>query len=474
MDTKKLRQKILDLAIRGKLVPQDPNDEPASVLIEKIRAEKEQLIKEKKIKRDKNESYIYRSDKSYYEKFADGTVKFIDDEIPFEIPESWETVRFGDFCFLKAGQFISAKDINKKYNSQLNPCYGGNGLRGYVETYTHAGDFALIGRQGALCGNVNYVSGKFHATEHAVVVQNFGSYINSKWLYYTLVAMNLNQHSAGAAQPGLNVSMLNRLCISIPPRIEQNRIVEKIDFAFALIGDIETDQLDLIQFVKTTKSKILDLAIRGKLVPQDPNDEPASVLLERIKAEHPESKKNAKNAGDNSHYQKLPFEIPENWLWTRFQDIFNIIMGQSPSGKYISSDGKYEFHQGKTHFGDKILLSSHTFTSYPTKLAQSHSLLLCVRAPVGDINITNREICIGRGLCSLKPLNEISLDFAYYWVSYFKNIFVNKATGTTFLAISSEAIRNEYIPIPPLKEQLIITQTINSLYTILDNITAEL
>ena len=108
MDTKKLRQKILDLAIRGKLVPQDPNDEPASVLIEKIRAEKEQLIKEKKIKRDKNESHIYRSDKSYYEKFADGTVKRIDEEIPFEIPESWEWCRLRSVAFYKKGPFGSS------------------------------------------------------------------------------------------------------------------------------------------------------------------------------------------------------------------------------------------------------------------------------------------------------------------------------------------------------------------------------
>ncbi|HAT3994397.1 TPA: restriction endonuclease subunit S [Elizabethkingia anophelis] len=161
-------------------------------------------------------------------------------------------------------------------------------------------------------------------------------------------------------------------------------------------------------------------------------------------------------------------------MWTRFEDVFNIIMGQSPSGEYINADGDYEFHQGKTHFGDKILSMSQTFTSYPTKIAQSHSLLVCVRAPVGDINITNREICIGRGLCSLKPLNQISLDFAYYWVSFFKDSFVDKATGTTFLAISSETIRNEFIPIPPFEEQIKITTMINSLYTILDEIMAEL
>lgn len=149
-------------------------------------------------------------------------------------------------------------------------------------------------------------------------------------------------------------------------------------------------------------------------------------------------------------------------------------MGQSPSGEYISHNGEYEFHQGKTHFGDKTLLQSQIFTSYPTKLAQPHSLVMCVRAPVGDINITNREICIGRGLCSLRPLNEISPDFAYYWATYFKNTFVNKATGTTFLAISSEAIRNEYIPIPPLNEQRRITEIISYLYDILNGIVEEL
>ena len=175
-----------------------------------------------------------------------------------------------------------------------------------------------------------------------------------------------------------------------------------------------------------------------------------------------------------SHYENLPFEIPESWEWARFQDVFKIVMGQSPSGECIGSKGEYEFHQGKTHFGDRVLLPSQTFTSHVTKLAQPHSLLMCVRAPVGDINITNREICIGRGLCALKPLNELSLDFMYYWASYFKNSFVNKATGTTFLAISGETIRNEFIPIPPLDEQRRIMKIINSINCMLDDIIAQL
>jgi type I restriction enzyme S subunit len=367
-----------------------------------------------------------------------------------------------DGISLKDITYVS-KDIHNEIFSRCNP---------------EKGDILYI-KDGATTGvaTINSMSNPFSMLSSVALLKPM-RYLNNHYLLGFLqspICYNFTRNNMkGVGITRVTLAQMSRWLIPIAPLQEQNRIVEKIDFAFALIGDIEADKLDLIQFVKTTKSKILDLAILGKLVPQDPNDEPASVLLERIKSEHPESKKKTKYTGDNSHYQNLPFKIPENWVWARFQDIFNIMMGQSPSSECISSDGEYEFHQGRTHFGDKILLSSQTFTSYPTKLAQSHSLLLCVRAPVGDINITNREICIGRGLCSLKPLNEISLGFAYYWVSYFKNSFINKATGTTFLAISSETIRNEFIPIPPLKEQMIITKTINSIYTMLDKITAEL
>lgn len=175
-----------------------------------------------------------------------------------------------------------------------------------------------------------------------------------------------------------------------------------------------------------------------------------------------------------SHYRNLPFEIPKNWEWATFQDVFEITMGQSPSGECISNDGNYEFHQGKTYFGDRTLLSSQTFTSHLTKLAQANSLLMCVRAPVGNINITDREICIGRGLCALKSLDEIHLNFMYYWVSYFKDSFVSKATGTTFLAISGEIIRNEQIPIPPIEEQKRILHNIESIYNNISVILNEL
>ena len=135
--------------------------------------------------------------------------------------------KLGEVCLLKAGKFVSANDISPEYNKGLYPCFGGNGIRGYVADYTHDGEFPLIGRQGALCGNVNLASGKFHATEHAVVVQPKAE-MNVHWLYYALNAMNLGQYATGAAQPGLAVSKLETLSIEIPNISEQNKIAQTL------------------------------------------------------------------------------------------------------------------------------------------------------------------------------------------------------------------------------------------------------
>ncbi len=492
MDTKKLRQKILDLAIRGKLIPQDSNDEPASVLIEKIRAEKERLIKEKKIKRDKNESYIYRSDKSYYEKFADGSIKCIDEEIPFEIPESWEWCRLDSLATFSGGKtpstgnteywggevlWVTSKDMKSYdiYNTQIKLSKEGVSQMQIFPPLT----ILIVVRSGILRRTLPIAVLRKEATinQDLKAISLFISNL-AEFFFFSLMAAEekilTNYSKAGTTVESINFDELKTILIPIPPLQEQLKIVVSIKQCFELIDGIEQNQESLQFAVKQAKSKILDLAIRGKLVPQDPNDESASVLLERIKSEHLESKKKYKNISDNSHYRNLPFEIPENWAWARFQDVFEIVMGQSPNGECISIEGEYEFHQGKTHFGDRVLLPSQTFTSYPTKLAQPHSLLMCVRAPVGNINITNREICIGRGLCALKPLHKISPDFMYYWTSYFKDSFMSKATGTTFLAISGEMIKNEGIPIPPLKEQKRILYTIESIYKNMNAILNEL
>ena len=228
-----LKKSILQEAVQGKLVPQDPTDEPASILLERIRAEKEQLIKAGKIKRDKHESVIFRRDNSHYEKL-DGIERCIDDELPFEIPESWEWCRIGTLFSLQAGKNISSAAIKEIEFAGSVKCYGGNGVRGYVSEANHHGDYPIIGRQGTLCGNINRATGDFYATEHAVCVDTFGG-TDISWACLFLEALNLNQYATATAQPGLAVANINMVWIPLPPLNEQLRIVAKVDEAFPII-----------------------------------------------------------------------------------------------------------------------------------------------------------------------------------------------------------------------------------------------
>ena len=224
---------------------------------------------------------------------------------------------------------------------------------------------------------------------------------------------------------------------------------------------------------KQIRQKILDLAIRGELVRQDSTDEPASVLLERIRTEKEQlikDKKLKRDKKDNEPIDEVPFELPEGWEWCRLGDIANISMGQSPKGETVmrNSNG-IEFHQGKIYFTDKYIDKSPFFTSEPTKIT-SNSVLLCVRAPVGEVNLVNREVCIGRGLCAIEPLGNISIDFCFFWLILLKDYFNENSTGSTFSSISGEIIRNAFIPLPPLAEQHRIAQKVERLLTIVDTI----
>ena len=229
----RLKKSILQEAVQGKLVSQDPNDEPAAVLLERIRAEKQKLIAEGKIKKNKHESVIFRRDNSHYEKL-DGIERCIDDELPFEIPESWEWCRIGTLFSLQAGKNISSAAIKEIEFAGSVKCYGGNGVRGYVSEANHHGDYPIIGRQGTLCGNINWATGDFYATEHAVCVDTFGG-TDISWACLFLEALNLNQYATATAQPGLAVANINMVWIPLPPLNEQLRIVAKVDEAFPII-----------------------------------------------------------------------------------------------------------------------------------------------------------------------------------------------------------------------------------------------
>ena len=267
----------------------------------------------------------------------------------------------------------------------------------------------------------------------------------------------------GSGREGLPKYNLEKMLLPLPPIQEQERIIIEAKQLQNNIDKIDTCNGNLVELISRTKSKILDLAIHGKLVPQDPTDEPASELLKRINPK-------AEITCDNGHYQKLP----EGWCECSFDDIFNITMGQSPNGCSINHQQGVEFHQGKILFGDKYLKQSDLFTDAPTKLATPNSLLLCVRAPVGVVNITQREICIGRGLCSLKPNAAINIDYAYHALTTYQSDFESKSTGSTFKAISGSIIRNEVFVLPPLKEQHRIVAKIEAIFAQLDTIEASL
>ena len=231
---------------------------------------------------------------------------------------------------MSAGKSKSTDQIKSEPFEGSYPCFGGNGVRGYVDEYNQDGIFSIVGRQGALCGNINIAIGKFYATEHAVVTTLFDG-IDFKWSNYILEALRLNNYATGAAQPGLSVANILNVFVPVPPTQEQDRIGNNVYESLKIVEALEQEKIDLQKIIITAKTKILDLAIRGKLVPQDPNDEPASVLLERIRTEKEELIKQGKikrdkkesvifKGDDNSYYLRTGRveESLEDW---RFDDL---------------------------------------------------------------------------------------------------------------------------------------------------------
>ncbi len=221
------------------------------------------------------------------------------------------------------------------------------------------------------------------------------------------------------------------------------------------------------------KSSILQYAIQGKLVEQRREDGTAEELFQQIQEEKHKLIKEGKMKKEKSlthiSEDEIPFDIPDTWRWSRIGDVYALTMGQSPDGKSVSKgfDGM-EFHQGKVFFGEDYILKSDQVTSEPSKIAEPNSVLLCVRAPVGIVNITDRELCIGRGLCALKPLAGMTEKYALYSLRCLKDTFIKKATGTTFVAITGEVVKNQIIPLPPLEEQHRIVAKIEELLPYVD------
>ena len=452
MDTKKLRQKILDLAIHGKLVPQDPNDEPASVLLERIRAEKERLIKEGKIKRSRKTAKT--SDTLHYE------------HINFALPKNWQLSTLGEVFYMHAGKNIVASEISSNADETYRyKCIGGNGLRGYVQQFNTEGSFPIIGRQGALCGNINYVEGRFYATEHAVVVDTFCK-TNVKWAFYFLIKLNLNQYATATAQPGLSVNTICDVQIPLPPLTEQQRIVAEIERWFALIDTVEQGKADLQTAIKQTKSKILDLAIHGKLVPQDPNDEPVSELLKRINPK-------AQITCDNEHSRKLPY----NWCLCNLGDVCMLENGFAFSGDQYKAKGIPLIRISNIK-DNEISLSSCVFINegYEEKyIVHSGDLLIAMSgATTGKMGIYNQKYVayLNQRVGNIKIVDSNLLFDKYrnYFLFSQKNKILELAYGGAQPNISGKVINSLFVPLPPIAEQKRIVQKIEVLFSIIDTV----
>ena len=232
---------------------------------------------------------------------------------------------------------------------------------------------------------------------------------------------------------------------------------------------MKTNTLDFD--AQALREKILDLAMRGKLVPQDPNDEPASVLLKKIKAEKEqlikEKKiKKSKPLAPITDDEK-PFDIPDSWEWVRLGDVSEIVMGQSPKGSTVNQNNEgIEFHQGKTEFTEKIIGKSEKYTTTLNKVIDSDYIVMAVRAPVGDVNLLDRKIAIGRGLAGIDSyLND--KEYIYYYLNGIKDYYDQRATGSTFKAINGAIIKDTPVPLPPLLEQSRIAAKIAQLFALL-------
>ena len=442
----------------------------------------------------------------HYEKFADGTVKCIEDEIPFEVPEGWEWARLNYICMMAAGKSKPTAQIMPDPFEGSFPCFGGNGIRGYVDKYNQDGTYSIIGRQGALCGNINVATGKFYATEHAVVTTLFSD-IDFNWSNYILEALHLNKYATGAAQLGLSVANILNVFVPIPSTKEQQHIGRKISEIIEVIESIELQKQKLQRAVLNTKSKILDLAIRGKLVPQAPNDEPASVLLERIRVEKEELIKQGKikrdkkesvifKGEDNSYYLKdengvtditddLPFYIPDLWQWAKIKDILQINPRNSLENNLkvsfvpmlLIDNGYSGKHTDEVRLWKQV---KNGFTHFKENDVGIAKITPCFENRKSTI-FKNLRNGYGAGTTELHILRTYDdTILPQYLLAYIKsNLFIEKGKQNFIGVVGQQRIgrtyiENLYLPIPPLQEQQRIADQIDVIFTQLDAIISSL
>ena len=462
MDTKKLRQKILDLAIHGKLVPQDPNDEPASVLLERIRAEKERLIKEGKIKRGKKSA----SDTSHYE------------NVPFEVPESWEWTTIGEIASSilygvsesakETGQYklLRITDIqNNKVNWETVPFtdYDNNKAQAYL---LNDGDI-LFARTGATVGKSYLVEGLRDSAIYAsylirvqtssVILPAYIKFFFESGFYWEQISLN----SVGIGQPNVNGTTLAALAIPIPPYREQLRIVEEAKKWLSVIDGLDVEIDDLQTYITQVKSRILNLAIHGKLVPQDPNDEPAIELLKRINPKFVPC--------DNAHYEN----VPEGWCTICVGDLAEYTNGKAFKPSDWERNGLPIIRI--QNLNDENCQYNYTSITHEEKYRISHGdLLFAWAASLGVYIWQGNKAWLNQHIFKVDPHPFIDKQYLYYIFEYLVSEFYTRSHGSGMVHITKKEFETTIALLPPLSEQRRIVKSIESYYTTLDNISANL
>ena len=524
MNGKQLKNSILQWAIQGKLVPQDPNDEPASVLLERIRAEKARLVKEGKIKKDKNESIIFRGDdNSHYEKFlATGEVKCIDEEIPFEIPDGWEWIRLRMIANVaRGGSPRPIKDYLTESNSGVNWIKIGdtekggkyiNGTRERIKPegvsksrMIHKGDFLLTNSMSFGRPYISNIEGCIH--DGWLVISPFPGTYSQFFLFYLLSSRFAYDQFcgkvSGAVVQNLNSDKVADAIIPLLPISEQLRIVERLEsiMPFVYKYTVASEAQDLLNNTIRVKLKksILQEAIQGRLVPQDPSDEPASELLKRIREEKLRLVKEGKlkkkeitdsvifKADDNRHYEKIggqiidisediPFDIPDSWQWTRLGHIANMFTGNSISDtekrtKYTQVNGmeyigtKDVGFDNRINYCNGISIPSDYIPEF--KIAPKNSILMCIEGGSAGkkIALTSQKVCFGNKLCCFAPYADTVSKFIYFYLqspSFFACFFGN-ITGIIG-GVSVNNLKKILMPLPPVNEQSRIVKQLEQLF----------
>ena len=488
MDTKALRQKILDLAIHGKLVPQDPNDEPASVLLQRIREEKERLIKEGKIKKGKKSAKT--SDTAHYE------------NVPFDVPESWEWCKLEDIvsadCTLGYGIVQPMEEIPNgvpivRPVDLTTPFVGTNGLKRIDPSISEAYKRTILkGREILFCvrASVGKVAISLPELEGANVTRGispvrFDFDILTQYVFYLFQSKysqnEIQKYAKGATLRQINVEDLKKLSIPLSPLTEQRRIVKEIERWFSLIDIIESGKESLKSAVKQAKAKILDLAIHGKLVPQDPTDEPASDLLHCINPK-------AEITSDNAQYGKIPFDVPESWEWTMLGDLFETISSKRVSKTDWQSEG-IPFYRAreivqldKDGIADKdLFITQQLYTELKTKygVPEDGDIMISAVGSIGSTYIVKANDVFyykDASVLCLRNINRLNPSFFKIWLStpFVQGQMKDNSKGTTVDTITLGKLNAYKIPLPPIAEQHRIVAKIEQLFTQLDNIEAEL